>query len=527
MINIKKFLILIPVVLIFAQSESIISYEMKMANGKGNSRNFFENLVDINTFFDNDLYVYTQFEYSVPPLLGANNNDIDDILNIIYAQYSNDKYDLTLGNLYLLQGMGLSLHTFQNQDIDYDNSIYGIDINYHINDRFDIFSSIGYSNAKSRINPADIEPSISIKNNVGIVGTKYFHDFFELHYLAMTYNQFYDSNDLIGLMNLSNDLGNHLNTMSDYILNENPNFEMNNLEHNIGLGFMIGPIDLYLEKSLVYYNKLLSERTDGYKDYMSLYANFLGFDILYEYKDYSTTMLHNVFSNPPVVFKEPSSALIGRNLHTIDFSNEYGHQIDINRIFDNDLSLVISYAFALHHREGYDDRDIFNSNTYDDLSLLSDLLPYEQYFIEFSNWSKNGKLYYRIGYDYYYETSFEKTIEAKTIPMQYAYKFRGGNSITIYAEVQNKYENHSYNEYEYIYLSPSYNHFGKWSLTLFGDVDLKDKDSYAVDYTVNLNDSQLSLFFGSQKGGLICANGSCIQQPDFEDGLKVTFRTSF
>lgn len=527
MINIKKFLIVIPVFLIFAQSESIISYEMKMANGKGDSRNFFENLIDINTFFDNNLYVYTQFEYSVPPLLGSNNNDIDDIVNIIYAQYSNDKYDLTVGNLYLLQGMGLSLHTFQNQDIDYDNSIYGVDINYHINDKFDIFSAIGYSNMKSRVNPADINPSISIKNNVGILGTKFFHDFFDLHYLAMTYNQLYDSKDLINLMNLSNDLGYHLNSMSNYILNENPNFEMNNLEHNIGLGFMIGPIDLYLEKSLVYYNKLLSERIDGYKDYMSLYTNLWGFDILYEYKDYSTTMLYNVFSNPPVVFKEPSSALIGRNLHTIDFSNEYGHQIDINRIFENDLTLVLSYAFALHHREGYDDIDIFNSNTYDDISLLSDLFPYEQYFIEFSNWSKNGKLYYRIGYDYYYETTFEKTIEAKTIPMQYAYKFKGGNSITVYAEVQNKYDNQSISEYEYIYLSPSYNHFGKWSLTFFSDIDLEDKDSYAVDYTINLDNSQLSLFFGSQKGGLVCANGSCVQQPDFEDGLKVTFRTSF
>ena len=111
--------------------------------------------------------------------------------------------------------------------------------------------------------------------------------------------------------------------------------------------------------------------------------------------------------------------------------------------------------------------------------------------------------------------------------MQYAYKFKGGNSITVYAEVQNKYDNHSISEYEYIYLSPSYNHFGKWSLTFFSDIDLEDKDSYAVDYTINLDNSQLSLFFGSQKGGLVCANGSCVQQPDFEDGLKVTFRTSF
>ena len=62
---------------------------------------------------------------------------------------------------FVLQGMGLSVHTFENQDIDFDNSINGIDINYQLDDRIDIFSSIGYANVKSRINPADIE-SISV-----------------------------------------------------------------------------------------------------------------------------------------------------------------------------------------------------------------------------------------------------------------------------------------------------------------------------------------------------------------------------
>ena len=515
--------------MIYTQSESMISYEMKMANGEGVSRDFFENLIEINTFYDNGWYLFNQLEYSVPPLLGQNSNNIDDIFNIFYAQYSGDRYDLTVGNLYLLQGMGLSLHTFQNQDIDFDNSVNGIDINYQLNDKIDIFSSIGYANVKSRINPADIAPSISIKNNLGVIGTKLFYDNFELHYLTMAYNQLYDTSDLISLMNLSNDLGSYLNGLSDYILNENPDYEMNNLEHNIGLSFVIGEVDLYLEKSLVYYNKLLSERTDGYKDYMSIYFNLLGCDILYEYKDYSTTMLYNIFSNPPVVFREPSSSLIGRNLHTIDFSSEYGHQIEINRIFDNDLSFVASYAFALHHKNGYDDVNIFDLDIYEDLSLLKDLSPYEQYFIEFSNWTKNGKLYYRVGYDYYYESTYEKTIEAKTIPMQYAYKFKDGNSLTVYAEAQNKYEELVDKEYDLIYLSPSYNHFGDWSLTFFADIEKGGENVYAMDYTVNFknSDSQLSLFFGSQKGGLICANGSCIQQPDFEDGLKITLRTNF
>ena len=527
MYNTKIFSFLALISFLFSNTESIITYELKIANGKGESRNFFENLIDINTFHDNGLYFFTQLEYSVPPLLGESGNNIDDIINIMYAQYSGNNYDLTIGNLYLLQGMGLSLHTYQNQDIDYDNSLYGVDINYNLNSNFDIFSSIGFNNVKSRINPGDISPSISIKNNVGVIGTRFFHDSFELHYLTMAYKQKYDSEDLINLFSLTNDLGDHLSSLTDFIVNENPIIEMNNLEHNIGISFALGSFDFNLEKSFAFYNKILSERKSGYKNYMSIYTNILGYDILYEYKDYNTTMLYNVFANPPVVFKEPSSVLIGRNLHAIDFSSEYGHQIDINKIYKNDLSFNISYAFALQHRESYENQDLFDFSIYNDLTSLMPLLPYKQYFIEFSNWSKNDKFYYRIGYDYYYESLFDKTIEARTIPMQYVYKLKKGNSFTIYFELQNKYDATNYKEYDFVYLSPSYNHYGKWSFTFFADLDLDNEDTYAIDYTVNIKDTQLSLFVGSQKGGMVCANGSCIQQPDFDDGLKVTLRTSF
>ena len=111
--------------------------------------------------------------------------------------------------------------------------------------------------------------------------------------------------------------------------------------------------------------------------------------------------------------------------------------------------------------------------------------------------------------------------------MQYVYKLKKGNSFTVYFELQNKYDATNYKEYDFVYLSPSYNHYGKWSFTFFADLDLDNEDTYAIDYTVNIKDTQLSLFVGSQKGGMVCANGSCIQQPDFDDGLKVTLRTSF
>ena len=60
-----------------------------------------------------------------------------------------------------------------------------------------------------------------------------------------------------------------------------------------------------------------------------MYLNVYGFDIIYEYKNYNTPYLYNVFCNGPTVFRESNSALSSRNSHSVDFSNEYGHQIEI------------------------------------------------------------------------------------------------------------------------------------------------------------------------------------------------------
>ena len=86
---------------------------------------------------------------------GIETKNPNDFINIFYLQYSENKYDITLGNLYLLYGRGLSMHTYEDQNIDYDNSIKGIDFIYHLNDRIDLFSFIGTSDVKSRVNIAN------------------------------------------------------------------------------------------------------------------------------------------------------------------------------------------------------------------------------------------------------------------------------------------------------------------------------------------------------------------------------------
>ena len=66
-----------------AEIEMNYSYEMKYGNGKEvydkspneidpphDDYNYIENLIEINTTFSNGVYLFTQLEYSDPPVLG-------------------------------------------------------------------------------------------------------------------------------------------------------------------------------------------------------------------------------------------------------------------------------------------------------------------------------------------------------------------------------------------------------------------------------------------------------------------------
>ena len=135
------------------------------------------------------------------------------------------------------------------------------------------------------------------------------------------------------------------------------------------------------------------------------------------------------------------------------------------------------------------------------------------------------------------EGSYEY-VEAWTIPTQITYDLGGGNSINSYIEYQSKTVSQSSgdNLYKGSYFSGSYTSEGFWTATLFYErEDIEFFSGFAkkglwrgVDLSFDLGDKgQLSIFKGSQKGGRVCANGICADQPGFEDGVKVTYRTFF
>ena len=532
-----RYFILIPFAFLFSQFDVNFSLESKFAKDASSSYKdptFLENYLDINLYID-DLYVFTQLEYSSPPLIGASKKNLSGALNIIYVEYFNDSFEMTVGNLYTMHGMGLSLHTYQDQNIDYDNSLYGFEASYVINDNFNFFILAGKKNVLSRVSYQEISPSISIQNRVFSLGLDRMKDNLSFKYFIMHYEQEYSYSDILSISSLPTLLGNYLETTHlDYMIENEPDFRMKNLEHNFGFNYFTDYFEVTYERAQVFYHKLLSNRENGYREYMSTYFNLFGFDIILEHKDYNTPYLYSIFSNPPIVYRESNSILASRNIHSLNFNNELGHQLEINRTFNSGLNFLFNYAFAIHYKEdvsppsvmslyGYM-RNLINNKNY--IEAFIDFNPYRQIYVEMSGWDKNDRIYYRLGYDYYHEYLLDKTILAETYPLQFTCKLIEGSSVTVYFEIQNESKNNI--SHEYYYLSPSYNHFGKWTMTLFYDYENEGDSWVGADYTINIDDkNQLSIFCGSQKGGLVCANGSCVIQPDFDEGVKLTYRTSF
>ena len=86
--------------------------------------------------------------------------------------------------------------------------------------------------------------------------------------------------------------------------------------------------------------------------------------ITYEYKNYSMEHYLKTLSNPPIVYRESASILASRNSHTMDWNDEVGHQLNLNKYINNIFNLEFNVSTASKHRTSSDD-----SNFLDIISL--------------------------------------------------------------------------------------------------------------------------------------------------------------
>ncbi len=548
-----------------AQTDINFSYEMKYGDGKqvtGTASdnpdtldyNYFENLLDINTFYGDNIYFYTQLEYSNHPVYGNRRSGLDSLVNTFYLEYSDDRINIKLGNQYELFGRGMSFYTLQNQNIDYDNSVKGLSFKYFMRENIEISALIGKGDYFYRSNPSKRETDLQLNSSVLLGSVNYAHDWLGYFQYVNTFQKLIIDPALTGIFEnkteIFDDLDERLATDSN-LLNILLNYEteefvdtVNISNQNFNWNFYLGPFDIYVDKAWVYYDKIFGDEVFGSRFYTAVYTDFMGTGITYEYKNYNTPYLIKTISNLPIVYREGSSILASRNAHTFNFGNEIGHQVDFNKnLFDN-INILGNLSFSYRHqKEGMVDLSILDFLTMSEDSEIYDYYPFRQMYLEMNGWALSERLYYKVGVDYFSELIFlnsGKNTYALTFPTHWVWKLSNWSSVTVYLEMQSKTEKQlnpldfslaSEKNYTNHYLSFSYNHFGKWTLTGFYDREaVSDKVHQwpGLDFSFYLNsESQISLFYGSQKGGLICANGICAEQPGFEDGVKITFRSLF
>ena len=208
-----------------------------------------EHILDLNLNFDSGLYINTQFEYSKPPVFGKELMG----LNSFYLEYELDKLKFKFGDIYTLYGRGLSVNMFQDQVIDYNNSIRGLEFNYYLNDDIALFGIAGVSDFEFRTLPSERETDLGLSNKAFVGGIE-FRDF---HYLYLYQESIIDY-DRYSFSNyaLIDNLG--LNSGKDTLYTG---------EHNFSISLNFFETDIYIEDSQSKYNTANGKDLCGSKLY--------------------------------------------------------------------------------------------------------------------------------------------------------------------------------------------------------------------------------------------------------------------
>ena len=547
------------------------NYESKYGNGNNvddftqdtTLYYYFENLLDIN-FNHNNIYLYTQLEYSNPPIYGIERRKVDKLTDSYFVEYSNSYIGIKWGYLQSLYGYGLDINTFQDQSTDFDNRVKGVELKYTPNDILDLFYISGSGKYGSKSSGSLRTNDLSFNHNLQSYGAQLYTDLGDFSISSSTKKTYYSGGIYNKLINTDTRLSIDL---QDYIFTDFSLFDLDSEVKSSGINLSysntLGNYDIYIENMYSNYNKILrnDENEDGYLRYISLSGDLYGINILYEFKDYNMLYYMPISSNPPLVFGETTSVLISRIQHNINFADEIGHQLELRGDY-KDNSLLLNMSIGMKHSGirnqndfSFDDEGNLIYGTYKSVSfndIISDMnflnedlrahKPFRDIYFETSGWRMNNSLYYKFGYlsHYSYDNSSGKNYQSFTVPTQFVIGLKNNNSITIYYEYQETnnlvatIDDYNEDTYTYNYMSLSYHIKDFGSLSYFSDkenieyyIDSSSKTRYwtGVELSLELSSTmQISIFKGSQKGGLVCANGVCAVQPSFEDGIKVTFR---
>lgn len=308
----------------------------------------------------------------------------------------------------------------------------------------------------------------------------------------------------------------------------------------------------------IIYPDPITAKGDGL--YSSVSYSFKNTGITFEYKNYRfditlpgnrnntrpTRMLP--YQNPPTAQRENTSVLTSRNTHVVDFNDEVGGQLDVVYSPNDKLSFNINGSIASRHYQ-YEDIDTSNIISYQRIdrsdsylpSLNDAFSPFWEIYLEGEDYATE-KIYAKLAlalqnnviYNQNNPSSTEK-IFTTTIPLEFRYSFTNKYSLTFINETQwasntiRIGDDNFMNQYFSLTLSrsPDLNFTFASEFTNDDEEPTGRKSWFLGEILYKLNESNtFSVSYGSERGGLRCANGICRFVQPF-DGFRATIATQY
>ena len=267
--------------------------------------------------------------------------------------------------------------------------------------------------------------------------------------------------------------------------------------------------------------------------------------------------------------------LLSRTTQEVNLNDEIGLEFQVSGPLNSNNIVAINFMKSSSTKQWYQVLGGEWAGKENSFFPTSDnsAYPFEEIYLEFSGYSKNGNIYYKTGIDFQNEvfnvlsnSSENKSYEinkSQTVPlllsfntgskwsfeMQLEYqKLKTGFKNIIISDdagIDDLYSFHSllsekYQINKFISLSTNFNQ--KWTFNFSVETTNADESklnndsnenfdssnswkSFGVSYKFDTDDT-LQVFYGSVRGGLDCTNGVCRYIQSFDDGLRIDYTSN-
>jgi hypothetical protein len=529
------FLLLLLTVRSYAQ-ELTVSVANNLQYGTGEERTFlgketkeyFENLTDARLFLG-DFTAGFRLEYSKPPEFGIPFQGISKK----YLEFEKSGFNFRAGDLYALYSRGMALNLFENRVIGYDTGLEGARLQYE-NDFLNINVLGGKINYVEPLTFDRAEPR------------------------RESYTVYSGFAEIRPWRRIS--VGSSLVWTETEMPTPFPDRFDNVKSHTVDsfIRFRYSSGDLYFGYAFRAGNVNDTHDIGGSGMYVSLSQTVSRFGVTLEYKDYRFDVVDpferviafrpsrmHPFQNPPIAHKRHSHSLMSRFPRVVDFNDEVGFQVDIVGTLTPTLYANINFSMASRHYSYRLNEQFFEAEKIQSgvswLPSASDTRsPYRELYFDldyfFANFSSFVKIGYNIRNELFYELlapdiSEDRRLNTLLFEIQYAFTLIWSAKLT--SEFQRVYDsinienNRYYNQLIGVQVSraPLFSFGFRYDYTTNSGEPGGMNDWFVLDAGVRIGStSNLSVSYGTERGGIVCINGICRTVKTYE-GVRLILTT--